>query len=98
MNLDLLSVKILIGCIGGDIKLGFNWPAQRTKLEKEKIIALNKKKRQKFNPDWDFCQNAVAEYLQKGGKITKLEIDEESYKKFVSIPESPYAVDEFLRG
>ena len=51
-----------------------------------------------FKPNHDFVQKAVEDYLSKGGTITKLELDDESYKNFVSRPESPYAVDDFLAG
>jgi hypothetical protein len=51
-----------------------------------------------FKPNRDYLEKAMAEYLAKGGKITKLELDEESYKNFVATPESPYAVDDFLAG
>lgn len=58
------------------MKLGFNWPAQRSDREKKKIIARNKMKHIKFNPDRAYIEKAVAEYLKKGRKISQLELDD----------------------
>ncbi len=49
----------------------------------------------RFNPNRKFIQNAVEEYLDKGGKITKIEPDEKSYKESLSMT-GPSSVDQFL--
>jgi hypothetical protein len=52
----------------------------------------------KFKPSHDFLDQAIADYLAKGGKITRVEIDEKDYQDFVATPESPNVVDDFLAG
>ena len=39
----------------------------------------------RFNPDSLFISEKVREYLANDGKITKIVMDEEAYKKFMSL-------------
>ena len=51
------------------------------------------------NPmDHQTIQKAVDAFLQKGGKITRIDDISTSYKNFVSIKESAVTVDEYLMG
>lgn len=50
-----------------------------------------------FNPNRNYINSAVEEYLKEGGKITKIEIDDESYQEFVKIRDA-VSTDEFLNG
>ena len=54
------------------------------------------KKSVSFNPNRKFINNAVDEFLKKGGKITKIEMDEEAYQAFIRMRDA--AADDFLRG
>jgi len=58
-------------------------------------IKKRKRKRSNFQPDSDFINDAVEEYLKAGGKITRVEIDEEAYRDFISRSDAR-AADEFL--
>ncbi len=61
-----------------------------------------KRKRRKnsvsFNPNHVYVESAVEEFLNKGGTITKVIVDERSYGDFVSLNELPSAADDFLNG
>lgn len=62
------------------------------------MITKRKKARvSNFKPDRQFVQNAVNEYLAKGGKIEKVEIDDTDYIKFVNMRNRSESND-FLRG
>lgn len=71
-------------------------------FRKGEIMKKFKKKRNRatsfFNPNRSEIANAVDEYLDKGGTITKIEVDEKNYKDFLSLRELPSAADEFLSG
>lgn len=54
------------------------------------------KKSISFNPNRNYINDAVEEYLKQGGKIKKIEMDEEAYKAFVKMRDA--AADDFLRG
>ncbi|MBU2510367.1 hypothetical protein KJ966_03480 [bacterium] len=49
-----------------------------------------------FNPDRGFVANAVAEFLQNGGKIEQLKPDERSFQEAMTRYEGSIAADEFL--
>ncbi|MBU2510473.1 hypothetical protein KJ966_04015 [bacterium] len=51
-----------------------------------------------FNPNHGDIKNAINKYLNNGGKITKITVDEQNYKDFLSLRELPSAADEFLNG
>lgn len=59
---------------------------------------MRRKKDIKFRPTSDLLRKAVSDYLKKGGVITKIELDEKSYRDFIVVNENPAAVDEFLSG
>jgi hypothetical protein len=44
-----------------------------------------RRRKQKFDPDREYCKKSVQEYLESGGKITKIELDENSYYEFMGI-------------
>jgi hypothetical protein len=56
----------------------------------------SKKKSVPFNPNRKYLNSAIDEYLKNGGKITKIEMDEEAYQAFIRMKET--AADEFLRS
>ena len=56
----------------------------------------SKKKSVSFNPNRKYINSAVDEYLKNGGKITRIEIDDEAYQAFIKMRDA--AADEFLRG
>lgn len=58
----------------------------------------SRRKSVKFRPTHDFLNKAVSDYLKKGGVITRIELDEKSYRDFIVVNENPAAVDEFLSG
>lgn len=59
---------------------------------------MRRKKNIKFKPTSDFLRKAVSDYLKKGGVITKIELDEKSYRDFIITNENTSVVDEFLGG
>jgi len=50
-----------------------------------------------FRPDHNYIEEAVYEYLKKGGKINQVEADEKSFQDFASI-NGGQGADEYLRG
>ena len=67
-------------------------------MKTSQAIRRHRKRSVKFKPTRDFIREAVFYYLSHGGKITKLEFDEKSFKNFIAGSDSPIAVDEFLKG
>jgi hypothetical protein len=67
-----------------------------------KIMKYGKRRSRKgdsrFNPKRADIEKAVADYLNGGGKITKLEFDERAFRSFMESPENPTEVDDFLNG
>lgn len=57
-----------------------------------------RKKSVRFNPSRAYIDEAISVYLSNGGQITRIEFDEKSYQDFVSSPEMPALVDDFLNG
>lgn len=51
-----------------------------------------------FNPNRAYVDRAVSAYLKNGGKITKIELDETTYKKWMNGNEPPSEIDDFLNG
>lgn len=49
-----------------------------------------------FNPNHNYIDNAVEEFLQNGGTIKKIEIDEDAYQAFIKMRDA--AADDFLNG
>ena len=49
-----------------------------------------------FNPNRNYIKSAIDKYLKDGGKITKIEMDEEAYQAFIKMRDA--AADDFLRG
>lgn len=56
-----------------------------------------RKRSTSFNPNHNEIASAVEEFLKKGGKIKKIEVDERNYRDFVALNELPSAADEFLK-
>jgi hypothetical protein len=56
-----------------------------------------RRKRSSFNPNRAFINEAVELYLNNGGKINQIEINQDSYGDFIK--KNDYvAVNEFLNG
>lgn len=56
-----------------------------------------RRKRSSFNPNQSYIDEAVRLYLNNGGKINRIVIDEDSYSNFIKNPDY-IAVNEFLNG
>ena len=52
----------------------------------------------KYNPSHDDVSAALEEFLSKGGKINRLEPDENTFKKSLLTVDVSSDVDEFLLG
>lgn len=74
------------------MRLGFHWPSRRSEETKKKIIAKNRPRRVKFEPDREYCKSAVEEYLKNGGKIKLTVVSEEV------TDERSCEADDFLMG
>lgn len=59
---------------------------------------MRRKKDIKFRPTSDFLKKAVEEYLANGGRITKLEFNENSFENFMANTSGQIGSDEFLNG
>ena len=57
-----------------------------------------KKRARGFKPNHAYIDKAIGTYLENGGKITRIEVDQKSYKQFISRSGNLSAVDEFLLG
>lgn len=53
-------------------------------------------KKPKFNPDRNFINRAMSEYLSRGGMITQLEFDDSGYRSFLNTSATYDEIDEFL--
>lgn len=51
-----------------------------------------------FNPNRQDVANAIDEFMKKGGTITRIVVDSNSYSDFVSKKELPSAADDFLNS
>lgn len=51
-----------------------------------------------FKPNHAYIAKSVKNFLNDGGKINQIILDEKSYRAFVLVNEPPSAVDEFLSG
>lgn len=54
-----------------------------------------KKNKERFNPNHAYVQESMRIYLENGGKITRIQVNESTFKDFISMKE--YAEDDFLR-
>lgn len=70
--------------------------------EKMKKKFINRRRSRKgtiaFKPDHQFIEQAVATYLEKGGRINRIEVDEKSFENSWMINDVSSEVDEFLNG
>ena len=57
-----------------------------------------RKGKSNFNPNHDFINSAVGEYLSSGGKIEMIFINAEAYLDFMANKESAAPCDDFLLG
>ena len=64
----------------------------------KKFRSKRKQKTSFFNPNRNDVAKAVDDYLNSGGKITKVKVDEKNFKDFLTLRELPSAADEFLSG
>ncbi|MCG8338105.1 MAG: hypothetical protein MJE63_26675 [Proteobacteria bacterium] len=49
-----------------------------------------------FNPSHEFIEDSVKDFLEKGGKIKKIEQVNNNYENFVSMPDTHSSADDFL--
>ena len=63
-----------------------------------KIKRRQRKGSVSFNPDRQFISSAVEDFLNKGGKIERLEPDESSFKMSMNRHDGSLDADEFLLG
>ncbi len=49
-----------------------------------------------FNPNHNYVKSAVEDFLQNGGTIKKIEMDEDAYQAFLKMRDA--AADDFLKG
>lgn len=61
-------------------------------------IRRGRKNNTTINITRQFIEEAMDHYFNHGGKITKIEFDEKSYRSFMKTTEAPSAVDDFLSG
>ncbi len=58
-----------------------------------------KKKSKSFDPNRDFVDQAVKDYIGNGGKITRIEdLSDDDFEKFIAHRDSVPPADEFLLG
>ncbi len=57
---------------------------------------MRRKKDIKFKPTHNFINQAVTYYLNNGGRITKLEFNEQSFENFLANTVGENNSDEFL--
>ncbi len=69
-------------------------------MEKTRVKSRTKKKSKHFNPNREYLDEAVKEYFEEGGKITKIIDISEDYDSIIGHLEvnSPLADDFLLRG
>lgn len=66
-------------------------------MEKTKVFKRRgRRKSVSFNPSREYIQNSIQEFLEKGGKITRIERVNTHYQNFVSVPDTQASVDDFL--
>lgn len=66
-------------------------------MEKFKIQRRRgRRKSVSFNPNHNYVEQSVDDYLKKGGKITRIERINGSYQSFVSVTETNNSADDFL--
>ncbi len=52
----------------------------------------------KFNPTRGYLEKSILNFLNAGGKVNKIEMDERSYGKFISLNDSQDSADGYLSG
>lgn len=63
------------------------------------MIGFSKRRRakkSKFNPNRDFVNSAVQDFLEQGGHIHKIEAEKKDYQDFLTARETMAPADEFL--
>ena len=63
-----------------------------------RIKRRNRKGSVSFNPDSQFIETAVNDFLKNGGKIVQLKPDESSFKHSMNRHDGSLDADEFLLG
>ncbi|MBU2510579.1 hypothetical protein KJ966_04550 [bacterium] len=67
------------------------------KVEKAKVFKRHGRRRSvSFNPSHQFIEESVQDYLEKGGRITRIERVNGNYENFVGMPDSLSSADDFL--
>ena len=66
-------------------------------MDKNKVFKRRGRRRAvTFNPSHEYIQDSVKDFLQKGGKITRVERIKANYENFVSMPDALSSADDFL--
>ncbi len=74
-------------------------PMEKT-MEKTLVKSRTRKKSKRFNPNREYLDEAVKEYFEEGGKITRIVDISEEYENIIGHLEvnSPLVDDFLLRG
>ena len=66
-------------------------------MDKNRVFKKRARRRSaSFNPNHQYIEDSIQEYLKRGGKITRIERVNGSYENFVSIPDALASADDFL--
>ena len=49
-----------------------------------------------FNPSREFLEQQVADFLNQGGRITRIETVKTNYETIAALPENSHLADDFL--
>lgn len=68
-------------------------------MDIKSAVKRRRKKSPSFDPNREYVQNAVEEFLKNGGKIKKLVLDDKSYENFMGLrSDGLQEVEEFLKS
>ncbi|MEN7982541.1 MAG: hypothetical protein ABFQ65_03780 [Nanoarchaeota archaeon] len=82
-----MKLKLFL-ILNGEENMGDDWGPRK-----------RRKNRIPFNPNSQFIESAVKDYLKNGGKITRFEANDKDYKTFVeNRKDFSSGADEFLRN
>ena len=58
----------------------------------------NRRKKGSFTPNQAYIDQAMINYLESGGTITRIEVTTKHFDSWVKVPAQPIDVDDFLNG
>lgn len=67
-------------------------------MRRNEVKSRKKKKSKGFNPNRDYLNDAVKDYLEKGGKITKIIDVSDEAERFDGSRDFTIPADDFLLG